>query len=101
MATEEAEKPKVRFAGFVNPDSAIARGDGFTVDKEGAGKYHVIFKKQLPSTPVVVATSDGGREGSFAHVVSTDQTGFKVEGRRYSDHGLSDIGFAFLVVILP
>jgi hypothetical protein len=87
-------------AGFVNANGSIARGnsDRFTVQKEGTGVYHVQFNKALSAVPIVVATSDGGARGSDARVVSTNKNGFTVEGRTYSDHGLSDIGFGFIVV---
>ena len=90
----------VQMAGFINADGSIARGnrEKFAVRKEGTGEYHIQFNRALPSVPIVVATSDGGQRGSDARIVSTDRNGFVVEGRTYSDHGLSDIGFGFMVV---
>jgi hypothetical protein len=102
MPTEVVAELSVCAAGFVEIGGKLVRSGGrpLRVEKEVVGVYHVIFDEALPAIPVVVATSDGGPQGSFAEIRKETITpnGFKVEGRDYDTHGLADVGFNFLVV---
>ena len=94
------EKLDVVTAGAVKKDGTVIRHVGFpfTVIRRKSGQYRVNFRDPFKEIPVVIATSDGGDRGAFAEITSVDSTGFTVEGRTYSAHGLAEIGFQFVAV---
>jgi hypothetical protein len=87
-------------SGYVTADGVLARSGGaeFAVVHQAKGCYDIVFKNKLPAVPVVVATSEGGREGCDVRVVKTTAQGFTVEGRNYGNHSLGDTPFGFVVV---
>ncbi len=97
---QEIENLDVVTAGSVAKDGTVVRHSGypFTVAPRDGGRYRVNFRDPFKEIPVVVATSDGGDRGAFAEITSIDTTGFLVEGRTYSAHGLAEIGFEFVAV---
>ena len=92
---------QVYMAGRVNQNGTIVGGtetDLWEPDKKGTGVYEIDFNPNLPFTPVVVASTDGGDRGCNIRVKYVSGTKFRIEGRRYHDHGLADISFDFIVV---
>ena len=87
-------------AGYVSSSGTVERqvGQSFTATHQVKGKYRINFRDPFPIPPIVVAISDGGQAGADARLVSVDTTGFSIEGRGYSDHGLADMAFHFVAV---
>ena len=63
------------------------------------GRYKITFLIELPQTPVVVASGDGGRRGCSITVVNITPQSFIVESRSYDTNGLEDSGFNFIAVV--
>jgi len=97
---EKIEQLSVVTAGAVDKKGNVIRhaGKPFTVSPQEAGRYRINFRDPFPTVPVVVAISDGGDRGAAAEITGIDTTGFVVEGRDYSKHGLAVIGFQFVAV---
>lgn len=77
---------------------SVGQGRDFSVTRTSAGTYRINFTPSFETRPIVVATSDGGREGAAAEVSDVDPSGFRIEGRTYREHALADIGFDFVAV---
>ena len=97
---ERIEQLSVVTAGAVAKNGNAVRhaGKPFTVSGQQAGRYRINFRDPFLTVPVVVAISDGGDRGAAAEITGIDATGFFVEGRDYSRHGLAIIGFQFVAV---
>jgi len=111
-ATEAVEEVKsllprspirVFSAGHVNPtgEKVSWAGVGFSVIRNGTGQYTVSLAKPCESSPVVVATTEGGTRGCRALVNKTRPNSFVVETREYDGNGLSDDAFFFVVIDRP
>ncbi len=97
---QQIQKLDVVTAGSVQKNGTVVRHAGypFTVAPRDSGRYRINFRDPSKQIPTVVAISDGGDKGAFAEITAIDTTGFTVEGRTYSGHGLAKIGFQFVAV---
>lgn len=98
--TQQIQKLDVVTAGSVQENGTVIRHAGypFTVAPRDSGRYRINFRDPFKEIPIVVAISDGGDKGAVAEITAIDTTGFTVEGRTYSGHGLAKIGFQFVAV---
>ncbi len=97
---QKIQKLDVVTAGSVQKNGTVVRHAGFpfTVAPRDSGRYRINFRDPFKEVPIVVAISDGGDKGAVAEITAIDPTGFTVEGRTYSGHGLAKIGFQFVAV---
>ncbi|UTW45921.1 hypothetical protein KFE80_03170 [bacterium SCSIO 12696] len=96
----EIERLDVVTAGSIKSNGKVEHYSGypFTVFPVDSGVYRVNFRDPFKNVPVVVAIGDGGESGAIVEVTSIDITGFTIEGRTYSEHGLAPTGFQFIAV---
>ncbi len=88
--------------GFVAIDGTLSRSSGglaFDTKKTATGRYTIRFKKPLKVKPIVVATSNGGKQGARVIVESLTLQEVYIESRRYSDNGDADSAFHFIAVV--